>query len=155
MEAPEPFVNAVDRHPRRAVAARLLGDQSLDNDQRADRVKRWPKFIVFLKVFGEDLAEKSGRDDPSVRAAELHQQQIAQAAAHRVADEERPGEHRHGRGNAQHHRRVRAPVERKASKHQPAWLHLSLSSKTITIGEVADRPARIESAISRPARRCG
>ena len=120
MKAPESFVDAVDHHARRTAAADLLGDRSLRDNQRTDRVKSRPERVVFLKVFAERLAKKSGRDDDSIRPTELHQQQIAQAAAHRVADEQRAREHRNRRRDAGNDSEVGPPIVRQAPQDEVA-----------------------------------
>jgi hypothetical protein len=62
------------------------------------------------QIVGERLAEEAGRDDDAIGAPEPLQHEIAQAAAHRVADQQRAGEHRHRRRHAGDHGEVGAPV---------------------------------------------
>ena len=73
-----------------------------------------------------------GRDD-LIGAAKAPEQQIAQAAANGVAHEQRSGQHRHGRGDAEHHGHVRAPVVRQASKDDLSRAHTCASHFTTDI----------------------
>jgi hypothetical protein len=49
--------------------------------------------------------------------------EIAQAAAHGVADQERTGQDRHRRRHAGDYREIRSPVVAKATKDEGARLH--------------------------------
>ena len=64
----------------------------------------------WLEVLRELLAEESSETTADIGGAETLQHQIAQAAAHRVADEQRAGEHRHRGRHADDHGEVRPPV---------------------------------------------
>jgi hypothetical protein len=68
------------------------------------------------EVSGERLAEVAGGRDRMLRPAEPRQRQIAEAAAHRVADEERAAEDGNGGRNTQADRQVGSPVVRRAAK---------------------------------------
>ena len=63
-----------------------------------------------LHVVRELLPEEPHRRQHLVGAAEPAERDVAEAAAHRVADDKRARQHRHGRRHAEHHREVRAPV---------------------------------------------
>ena len=62
--------------------------------------------------------------DHEVRASEPLEHEVAQAATHGIAHEQRSREHRHSRGDAQHHRQVRSPVEGEPTKDELCTAHV-------------------------------
>ncbi len=114
VEAAEPIVDAVDHHLTRdsssirscatAPAATMTG------------VTRFParRSAVPGNVIGERGSEKCRRRDDDVGGAEPAERDLPQALAHRCADEQRAGQHRHGHGDAEHHQRVGGGVVAKA-----------------------------------------
>src|SRR6185295_14818295 len=58
----------------------------------------------------ERFTEETGRDDCRIGAADPLEDEVAEAAAHRVADEQRAGQHGDRRRDAEHDGRVGAPV---------------------------------------------
>ncbi len=53
-----------------------------------------------------------------IGAAQPLEDEIAQAAAHRIADQERTGEHRDGGGDADDNGHIGPPVVSKAAKNE-------------------------------------
>jgi hypothetical protein len=82
-----------------------------------------------LHVIGQPLAEKSrGRDD-QIGVAQPGQRQIAQAGAHRIAHEQRAGQHGHGGRHAEDYREVRAPVMSEIMFDECYSVHCSMSQR--------------------------
>ena len=104
VKPPEPLVDAVDEHARRPPVRGLVGDEPASGNQR--RRSR----AVGGQIRRERLPEEAHRRDDLTSPAEPRQHQIAQAAAHRVADQQRAPEHRHRGGDAERDGDVGAPV---------------------------------------------
>src|SRR5689334_15954769 len=110
MELPESIVDAVHLHVRRAAAARLIGYKPLHHDQRTDAGVERLELDVVAQLIRERGAEQPGGDDDPIGAAEPLHDEIPQAAADGIADEERAREHRAGRRDTGHHGEIGAPV---------------------------------------------
>jgi hypothetical protein len=127
VELPEAIVHAVYRHARHAPSGRLIADHRLDDDHRGDRGERAREGGVGGDVGGQLFAEKARRDDDLIGAAEAIEHQIPQAAADRVADQQRAAEHRHRGRDAEHHRGVGAPVVPESVSDEAAVCHVLIN----------------------------
>jgi hypothetical protein len=124
VKLPEAFVHAVDRDAGRASPRLLVRDGAFEDDERAGpREPARGETRVALDVFGQRLAEEPGGRDDVVGAAEAAEEDVTQGGAHRVADEERAGEHGRGGGNAQDDREVRAPEESEVASEERGGCH--------------------------------
>ena len=124
VKTPEALVHAVHRDARHAPPARLIADHAFDDDHRGNRGERSGERAVGAKLVRQRVAEEPRGDDDLVGPAEPMEDEIAKAAAHGLADQERAGEHRHRRRDAQRHRRVGAAVVGERANHQSAGLHV-------------------------------
>ena len=110
MESPEPVVDSVNaglRHPAPFVLRRHC---SLHDDERCHPRERGLEFRLRGEILRQLFAKQARRRDHVVRSPEATEQQVAKAAANGVADEQRSRQHRHSRGNTEHHGHIRAPV---------------------------------------------
>ncbi len=139
-EAPEPIVDGVHLHARRAAPALLSGDEPFEHDQRHGRARTRPPAA-------RGRIPATGRRD---RRAEPLQHQVAQARAHRYADHQRAGQHRDRDGDAGDDGEIRAPVVAQASAEEGGWR----SSAVTPRAAACDRPARSGWETARRARRC-
>ena len=110
VKTPEALVHAVDGDTRHTPAARLIADHAVDDDHRGNRRERSRERVVAAQIVRERVAEEPGREDDLVGPPEPMEDEIAKAAAHRIADEQRAAEHGHRRRDAEHHRRIGATV---------------------------------------------
>jgi hypothetical protein len=67
-----------------------------------------------VQIRGEIIADESGRGHDIVSPSKPAKRQIAQAAAHRIANDEGSAEHGHSRCDTERDGKVRAPVIRGA-----------------------------------------
>ena len=82
----------------------------MDHDERCDGGEGRRKRGIRLEIRRKLLPEESGRDDHLIGAAETMEDEVAEAAADRIANQERAGEHGDRRGNAGDHGKVGTPV---------------------------------------------
>ena len=115
VEAPEAIVDAVDEHLAGAPPALLIGDEALHHDERRHRPEPAREIRMGADRLGQRLAEEVRRHDDVVGVAEPLQHEVAQARPHRVADEQRAGEHGDRRGDAGDDGQVRPPVVAEAA----------------------------------------
>src|SRR5437667_7192106 len=127
VKPPEPIVDAVHLDTRGTPAARLIGDETLQHHERSDAVERRAERLVAREFGCERFTEETGRQHHDIGAAETLQHEIPEAAADRIADEERAGKNGHGCRDAQHHGDVRPPVVREAAKDQAGLAHPHVS----------------------------
>ena len=121
VEAEERRVDAVHLHARGLTAARLVRDRGLDYDERCGIGELRRETIAFFDLIGERLPEKPLARDGEGRPAEPLVDKAAQAGSHRLADNQRSGQHRHGDCDACDHSKVGAPVVAEPAEDQRAW----------------------------------
>ena len=100
MKPPEPVVDGIHLHARRASPAFLRGDESFDDNQRRG-----------LPEGGSELLAKEPlRRHHTIGIAQSLKHEIAKAGAHRYADHQRACEHRNGDGDAADDGKIGTPV---------------------------------------------
>ncbi len=119
VESPEPIVDTVDADLTGAASALLTGDQALSDDDRSHVAECGLERRVCSNRVGKLRAEERRGNDDQIGSADPLQNEITQAAAHRIAHEQRTGEHGDGRGDTKHDRHVGTPVIRQAAKDEP------------------------------------
>ena len=147
LNVPEALVDAVDRTRAGSPPRRFVRDEAVRHDQRR---RGMPALIPhgYLRRARRERTPVDG--DDVLGAAEPADRDIAQAAAHRVADEQRAGEHRHRRRHAQHDGQVRAPVIGLRFGERAAEVMRSDACSVFS----ARRPSRSGRETARRARRC-
>ena len=110
MEPPESIVHAVDANLAGAAAAFLIADKPLDHHERCDGGESGRERGIRLEIRRKLLTEKAGRYDELIGAAETMEDEVAETAADRIANQERAGEHGDRRGNAGDDGKVGTPV---------------------------------------------
>ena len=113
VEPPEALVDAVDQHAGGAPARRLVGDEAARRDQRRRR-----RGAARDEIRRQRVPEESRRRDDVAGPPEPRQHEIAQAAAHRVANQQRAAEHGHRRRHAEDDGEVGAPVVGGAAENE-------------------------------------
>ena len=122
MERPEPGVDAVDEDAGGPPPAGFVG-HGTGGDHQGSRGRTRD---AAAKIIGQRFAEEAGGVDGDAGPPEPLQREIAQAAAHRIADDERARQHR-GRGrHAEEHGQVGAPVEADAAGDERPERHASV-----------------------------
>ena len=116
MELPEPFVDAVDEDAGRSSPRCFVGHEPARDDER----RGCGSGAFRAEIVRQRLANKTARRDDRLGASQASDRDVAQAAAHGVADEQRAGEHRDSRRHAERHGEVRPPVIPGAAKDQAA-----------------------------------
>ncbi len=106
VELPESLVHTVDEDVRGAAARRFERHEAVGHDDR----RRVGRAQPLAKILRELLAEEPDRAQDEVRPSQPAKRDVAETAAHRVADDQRAGEHRDRCGHAKQDGEVRAPV---------------------------------------------
>ena len=119
MELPEPFVDTVDEDAGRSVPRSFVRHEPAGDDER----RGCGSGAFRAEIVRQRLAKESARRHERVGASQASDRDVAQAAAHRVADEQRAGEHRDRRRHAERDGEVRAPVIPGAAKDQAGRGH--------------------------------
>ena len=122
VKRPEALVHAVDQHVGGATPRRFVNDSA----GRDDEWRRGAARRRGAQRIGDILAKEGGGADQRVGAAQPPQRDVAQAAAHRVADDERASQHGGRRRNAEHDGEIGTPVKRQAAQDQRAQGHSSV-----------------------------
>ena len=128
VEGPEPLVDTVHLHGRRAAAAGLVRDEAFDRNQRRGGLEGVRHPVVGQEVLRQRLADVAEARHHEVDRAQPLQRQRPQAGADRRADQQRPGQHRHGDGHAGHDGKVGAPVPEDVSPGERGQGHLTLGA---------------------------
>jgi hypothetical protein len=111
LKLPEALVNAIDLHVPAAPPARLIDHDAFKHHQRARPCeRRTRKLRMRAQLCDQIFAEEIRRRDDVSRLPQTLQHERAQTRAHRIPDEQRARQHRHGNRHAAHHRHIRAPV---------------------------------------------
>ncbi len=79
------------------------------------------------------VAEESRRGHEEIRASQPRYDEVAQAAANRIAHEQRAGQHGYRSGNAQHHRQMGSPVEGEATKDELGTAHALTTAPCVNL----------------------
>ena len=124
MERPEPLVHAVNPDVPNTSPALLCGDETRHDDQGRRLSKRRPECLRLAHIVSQRFAEESDGGDDEIRPPETLQDQVAQATADRVADEQRARKHGHRRGHTDHHCDVGAPVVGQPADDEMPYLHV-------------------------------
>ena len=93
VKLPEPIIDAVHQHTLHPPVAALVGDHSLQLNERTDTHERGFKRGGGTKIVGECLPEETRRHHRTVGLPQARQHQVPQAPAHGLTDQERPREH--------------------------------------------------------------
>src|SRR5204863_3108421 len=91
VKPPEPIVDAVHLDTRCTPAARLIGDETLQHHERSDAVERRAECLIAREFGCERFTYVTRKPAHDIGAAETLQHEIPEAAADRIADEERAG----------------------------------------------------------------
>ena len=161
VERPEAFVDAIHNHLRGASSGRLERDEGVGDDERRRRAGTERALEVVRQV----LTEESHRRQDLIGVSQPAERDVAQAVAHRVADDQRTGEHGHGRRHAQRHGEIGAPVKARGAEDEGGKVHGSGFTvqgfavpwfPRVTPGaEACPRSSRSAPESAQPARRCG
>ncbi len=127
VEIPEALVDAVDQHAAGAPAGRLQRHEAIDRDHR----RGGRRAQLFAGKRGGALVEEGHRGDDLIGAAQASEREIAQAAPHRVADDQRTRQHRHRGRDAEHDGQVGAPMVTGARNCQIVQCHCGCSEDSL------------------------
>jgi hypothetical protein len=118
MKMPEAIVDPVDLYTRRSSIRLLIGQKSGNGDDGDDVHEQRLERRVASHAVSEPRAEKIGGKKDEIRSTEPLQNEIAETAPDRVADEKRSGENRHCGRDASQYRGICPPVIPEAAPHE-------------------------------------